>query len=339
MVAHSEKADDLFDKMIVMSSSAFIPSSSSNLPSDKAKYLAELLKCPTDDEDKMMDCLEQVKAEDLVLQDVEIIKKFPYQEMIGVGQVIFDPVIDGDLIKKGVLATAREDKGTDVYTRKKVISGTTNWEGGILKVLQGESQMVERVFKNPSFEEGVKDWLMEDFNMTKDNAKNAFDVYIKENKDDERTMLYTMVGDARLACPNIYTSQDFSKNLELYRYVFSFKPENNDLINMACPNPKSVCHGADITYTFGNALLKDTDNPDFDDDDWDQSWQAMDMFGKFIRGDPLKFKRKGDKEVDWPLYRESSDWQSVVMDVNEDNPIVAKYRLHYCKVWKKYIGL
>ena len=359
---HSPLVRNLFHNIITMSGSSLIPTAFQGREPEvsKTKHLANIVGCPSENDLKMMECLLQVDAEKLILRDVEVVKTFPGQESFASGIMIFTPISGDELIPKTIkelISTGFEGQLANERKKMRVMSGFVNWEGGIMRLgKRDQNSALEKLQENNQWKQGMIDWLV-NLNIDQNDAEKIAENYLNFGHSAENNLnfaqnsgemaLFDLIGDYYLTCPSYLEMEAISKNVSsIHSYVWSFKPENNPILNLICPDKDKVCHALELGYFFGGPLLKSADYF-YDEKDHEQSIQTIELIGKFLRNEKLTIKRysknSGNKNsgkektelIDWVKY-DSKLKPSLNFNHVKNNPFILDFRGKYCNLFRKY---
>ena len=359
---HSPVIRNLFHNIITMSGSSLIPTAFQGRETEvsKTKLLANVVGCPTQNDVEMMECLLRVDAEKLILRDIEVVKTFPGQESFTSGIMIFSPISGDELIPKTVkelITTGFEGQLANERKKMRVMSGIVNWEGGIMRLgKRDENLPLKKLQETNQWRQGIINWLI-NLNIDQNDAEIIVENYLNFPQNSGEMALFDLIGDYYLTCPSYLEMEAISKNVSsIHSYVWSFKPENNPIFNLICPDKDKVCHALELGYFFGGPLLKSADYF-YDEKDHEQSIQTIELIGKFLKNEKLTIKRysknsenknSGNKNsenknsgkektelIDWIKY-DSKLKPSLNFNHVKNNPFILDFRGKYCNLFRKY---
>ncbi|GAB1603547.1 cholinesterase 2-like [Argonauta hians] len=235
----------LFNNAIMMSGTQMAPwvvvPYQENL--ERAKEMAVYLKCPTENNEEMLDCFLKADAEKLAIgQFYNLNKILP---------ISFGPVIDDYFLVKNPREILRNKS-----MKKDVLLGFLKNEGmfflfyAFAKYFSlGDNAPIDKLTGFSLMRKVNEPKYINIPQLETISYLYGSHVYSKTETDKYRYILDQMFGDVSFKCPTIEFAQEFSTHSNVYVYSFEHRSRVN-------PWPKwaGIMHGYEIEFVFAQAL-------------------------------------------------------------------------------------
>ncbi|GAB1601119.1 acetylcholinesterase-like [Argonauta hians] len=210
---------------------------------DRAKAMAEFIKCPSDDIEKMLDCFLEANATDLANGQFYKLDSFLTNT--------FCPVIDNHFL--------HHDTATQVIykkMKKNILAGFVKNEGSLF-LLQAYKNYFPFDKKVPIGRTGTNTLIREITdkpylnNVQLDMIIYLYgsNVYSASQTDKYRYILERVTSEYLFKCPTIEIAKNYSTHCNVYIYSFEYLSKSSLL-----PKWMGAFHTSDVAFIFAHAL-------------------------------------------------------------------------------------
>ncbi|XP_038057798.1 uncharacterized protein LOC119729267 [Patiria miniata] len=295
LLSVSEKTKGLFDRVVLMSGSAFTPMVNNPQmdPLAQAATVAEKVSCPTDGR-AMLDCLQEIPVE-------KVVANTPRDDLSF--SMAFPPVVDGDILTDTPTNLIKAGKVNDVDF---IIGITQSQTDGIVASLLGDDW--ERC-PNKTEVQGLIEFVIGKLFQNKQDLISlaAMSEYLEGHEHNpspclDRQRLNRFMLDVLAAVPCTQAARYHSNtNNDVYMYTFDQEPKYH---YNPLPSWTGPALGDDLQYLFGfpywpMASYPLTENPAYRMSDRKTSLEWTTMLSNFINDG---YPGESLSGVEWPRY-------------------------------------
>ncbi|XP_053331523.1 cholinesterase-like [Spea bombifrons] len=280
--------------------------------------LAELLECPTDDDNAMIACLKKVDPKDIVKKQVLSETEHPY----ALTRII--PVVDYDFLSDTPNNLLKQS-----IREIDVLLGGTKDDGNPFPIwgAPGFSREHDSLITTSQLVEG----LVRYFPSAGDLGVESIIFEYKDWEDEDcpeknRGAMELILRDYYMICPMKYFAEEvFKQKAKVFFYIFDHRSSQE-----VWPERMGVIHGAILPFMFGKPLIADRN---FTEEEKSLSKNIMKFWANFARhGTP-----HGDSEKDfiWLPYKKEEEKYAVLKASNWESH--QKLYSRRCQFWNSYL--
>ncbi|XP_014787718.1 cholinesterase [Octopus bimaculoides] len=239
----SPMSRNLFRNAIIMSGTLntdlAIKSKMENI--DRAKEMAAFLRCPTENDEQMLNCFLNADAKNLTKGQIHNSKKFI--------EINFAPIVDNYFLQKPNEILRKET------IKKDVLIGFVKNEGSLFLLdFPKYFTFNGSVPINYSIAHKLMKKIIEPVQVNPAQLDSIFYVYgshahFSSEAEKYRYVLDQVAGDTIIKCPAINFSREWSTHSNVYMYSFEYRSNFTPW-----PEWMGVLHASDIFYVFSYAL-------------------------------------------------------------------------------------
>ncbi|XP_053331525.1 cholinesterase-like [Spea bombifrons] len=275
---------------------------------------AELLGCPLEDDDALIECLQKQDPKDLTDKQLSVETQYAL--------TLFTPVLDSDFISENpdILVEKTLKQGD-------ILIGITKDDGNPCTVFgaPGFSAKNESLVTLAQLEEGLKFYLPSTGDLGIESILLQYvDWDDTDNLEKNRDAMELILRDYYFSCPIkqfVKHATGHGNKVFLYEYDYRFSSE-------VWPEWMGVVHGAELPLLFGKPLI---DSTNFTNAERLLSKRIMTFWANFARdGSPT-----GDtEEFIWPQYSNKDEKYTILK--RDHSEVHQKWFNRQCQFWNNF---
>ncbi|GAB1603549.1 acetylcholinesterase-like [Argonauta hians] len=209
---------------------------------NRAKAMAEVINCPSNDTEKMLDCFLKANTTDLALGQFNKLDTFI--------KVSFGPVIDNYFLFQNSIKPLSNKK-----LKKDILAGFVKNEGSLFLLSYPKYFSFN---SSAPIGKDVEENLIRTITANNYINKVQFDminylygshVYAAPQTDKYRYILERVASDYSFKCPTLEFAKQFSTHSNVHIYSFEYQTKSSPLLKVL-----GVLHGYDTFFIFAHAL-------------------------------------------------------------------------------------